>query len=156
MTETLLIITGVLTALLAGVFFAFSVAVNGGLHRLKDEAYVQAMQHINVVIENPLFLLTFMGPVVLLPVMTWLTWTDGTTRPLLLAGASLLYVVGTFGVTMAGNIPLNKRLAQADTSKPGEATKARAEFENPWNRLHAVRTVASIAATVLVFAACVA
>ena len=123
---------------------------------MKDDAYVQAMQHINVVIENPLFLLTFMGPVVLLPVMTWLTWTDGTTRPLLLAGASLLYVVGTFGVTMAGNIPLNKRLAQADTSKPGEATKARAEFENPWNRLHAVRTVASIGATVLVFAACVA
>lgn len=154
MTEALLIITGVLTALLAGVFFAFSVAVNGGLHRLKDEAYVQAMQHINVVIENPLFLLTFIGPVVLLPLMTWLTWADGTMRPLLLAGASLLYVVGTFGITMARNVPLNRRLALANAGK--EAAKARAEFENPWNRLHAARTVASVFATVLVFAACVA
>lgn len=154
MVEVLLVVTGVLTSLLTGVFFGFAVSVNGGLHRLNDQGYVQAMQHINVVILNPLFMLTFMGPVILLPIMTWLVWGDDSLRPLLMAGASVLYVVGVFGVTTAGNVPLNQRLAAADVTRT--ATAARQEFEKPWNRLHAVRTVASIAATTLVFAACVA
>jgi uncharacterized membrane protein len=56
---------------------------------------------------------------------------------------------------MVGNVPLNVRLAKFDASKASgnEIAQARAGFERPWNRLHAIRTIASIAATVFIFVA---
>ena len=65
-------------------------------------------------------------------------------------------LTGSFGLTIVGNNPLNVRLAKFDASKASgnEFAQARAGFEKPWNRLHAIRTIASIAATVLVFVAC--
>lgn len=157
--DTLLILTGTLTALLAGVFFGYAVSVNGGLHRLKDAEYVRAMRSINIVIQNFLFFLSFMGPVVLLPLVTFLTRNDAdSTRFMLLLAASVVYIVGSFGLTVAGNVPLNDKLAKVNVNTASETdiATARRQFEQPWNRLHAVRTLASIAATVFVFAACLA
>ena len=147
-----------MTALVAGLFFAFSVSVNGGLHRLKDSEYVGAMQSINTVIGNPVFFLTFFGPVVLLPLATYLFLAISSAQFALLLSASVLYLVFTFGVTAGGNVPLNNRLAGVDLSRASgeEVTQARTQFERPWNRLHAVRTIASVAATVLIFVAAVA
>ena len=142
--------TGTLTALLAGVFFGFSVAVNGGLHRLRDVEYVRAMQSINRVIQNPLFFLSFMGPVVLLPIVTFMTTGMAFT---LLAVASALYVFIVFGLTVAGNVPLNNTLDRVQTTDERTAAAARTAYEQPWNRLHNIRTVAAIAVTVLIFVA---
>jgi uncharacterized membrane protein len=154
MEQTLLIITGTLTALLAGVFFGFAVAVNGGLHRLQDGEYIRAMQAINVVIQNPLFFLSFMGPVALLPAVTYLS-RDNDGQFLLLAIATGLYVFVTFGLTIVGNVPLNDKLAKLDTQTASASDRkvARTAYEQPWNRLHAIRTIAAIAATVLIFVA---
>lgn len=156
MDTILLIATGTLTALLAGLFFGFSVAVNGGLHRLRDSEYARAMQSINVVILNPIFFLSFMGPVVLLPLATFVNWGEVSARPELLLAASALYIVGTFGVTIVGNVPLNEKLAKLDVDGSDEktVTAARAAFEQPWNRLHTIRTLAAVAATALIFWAC--
>ena len=57
---------------------------------------------------------------------------------------------------MVGNVPLNQRLAKFDATKASgiEIAGSRAGFEKPWNRLHTVRVLASIAATVLLFVAC--
>jgi uncharacterized membrane protein len=152
----LLVITGTLTALLAGLFFGFSVAINGALHRLKDVEYVRAMQSINIVILNPIFFLSFMGPVALLPLTAFLF--RGEAAFVWLVAASVLYIVGTFGLTIGGNVPLNDKLAKVDTTRVSdkEITDARAQFEHPWNRLHNIRTVAAIAATALLFIACLA
>jgi hypothetical protein len=49
----------------AGLFFIFSVCIMGALARLPAEQGIAAMQAINVVILNPLFLLVFMGTAVL-------------------------------------------------------------------------------------------
>lgn len=146
----LLIVTGVLTTLLAGTFFGYAISVNGALHVLRDEEYVRAMQSINKVIQNPLFFLSFMGPVILLPVSTFLTYGNPTQFWLLLL-ASIIYIVGTFGVTIAGNVPLNEQLAKSD---PANAREARMRFEHPWNRLHSMRTIAGIIVTILIFIAC--
>jgi uncharacterized membrane protein len=156
-TTVLLITTGTLTSLLAGVFFGYAVSVNKGLGRLKDNEYVHAMQSINIVIQNPLFFLSFMGPVVLLPIATFLLKETGLHFGLLLA-ATIVYIVGTFGVTVAGNVPLNEKLARLDTAAASQADikAARKQFEKPWNRLHAVRTGASIVATILFFSAILA
>jgi uncharacterized membrane protein len=91
---------------------------------------------------------------VLLPLATFLSRDAEGARFALLLSASVVYIVGSFGVTVAGNVPLNEKIARADAS--AGAAAARAAFERPWNRLHTVRTVASIAATVLVFVACLA
>jgi uncharacterized membrane protein len=150
--ELVLIIAGVLTGLLAGVFFGFSVAVNGGLHRLKAGEYVRAMQSINKVIINPLFMLSFMGPALLLPLAAFL-YRDGDAFWLLTA-ASTLYVIGVFGVTAGGNVPLNDKLATVTSTDPAALDAARLAFEKPWNRLHTIRTLCAVAATALVFVAC--
>lgn len=147
--NTILIIAGTLTALIAGLLYAYSVSVNGGLHRLTDSEYVAAMKSINDVIQNPVFLLSFVGPVILLPLAAFLQ-IEAYPAFIFLVAASLLYIVGTFGLTIAGNVPLNEKLARSSAQ---EVTAARAQFEGPWNRLHAIRTAASIAAVVLVFAA---
>jgi uncharacterized membrane protein len=150
MFETiLLILTSLLTALLAGVFFGYAVSVNGGLARLKDKEYVAAMQSINVVILNPLFMATFMGPVILLPVITFLRWN--TPDAFLLLAATAIYLVGVFGITAGGNVPLNEKLANCDLKNGSEKeiADARKTFEKPWNRLHTLRTLAAIAALTL-------
>lgn len=147
---TLLITTGVLTTLLTGVFFGYAVSVNGALHTLRDDEYVRAMKAINVVIQNPLFFLSFMGPVALLPVTTFTAYGDNPIQFYLLLSATIVYIVGVFGVTVAGNVPLNERLAKSD---PAATHEARTQFEKPWNRLHTIRTVAGIIATTLLFIA---
>jgi uncharacterized membrane protein len=149
-----LVMAGTLTALLAGLFFAFSVAINDGLARLSDGEYVRAMQSINRVILNPVFYLTFMGPVLLLPTAMVLQW--GRPSAIALALAAAMYIFGTFGLTMRGNVPLNNVLDAVDTARASdrEMSAARSQFERPWNRLHTIRTGAAITATILVFVAC--
>jgi uncharacterized membrane protein len=77
----------------------------------------------------------------------------------LLLAAAVLHIVGVNAGTMIGNIPLNKQLAQldADQLSETEADRIRTEFQGPgtpWMRWHNFRTITAIAATVLVFIAC--
>jgi uncharacterized membrane protein len=149
-----LIAAGTLTSLTAGVFFAFVCAVNLGLGRLGDLGYLTAMQSINEKIQNPAFGLIFMGPVLLLPVTTVLHAGDGWPFGLLLA-ASVLYILGTFGITAGGNVPLNNRLASVDLGKLPAArlTEIRGWFEAPWQRLHVLRTWCAILAVIAIYTA---
>ena len=151
----ILVLAGTLTALVTGLFYGYSVSVNGGLHRLNDSEYIKAMQSINAVIQNPLFFVSFIGPVILLPLAAFLQRDSNSMQFALLLAASVIYIAGSFGLTMVGNVPLNVRLAKFDANKGSgnEIVQARAGFEKPWNRLHAIRTIASIAATVLIFVA---
>lgn len=156
MEASLLIITTVLVSLLAGIFLAYVVSVNGALHKLTDREYVRAMQQINIVIQNGLFFLAFMGPVPLLPIITYMSRdaTNPLQFPLLLA-ASVIYIGGSFILTIVGNVPYNERLARVNVDGgSSEVAAARAQFEKPWNAMHAVRTIASIAAAVLLVVAC--
>ena len=68
----ILVLAGTLTALVTGLFYGYSVSVNGGLHRLNDSEYVRTMQSINTVIQNSLFFASFIGPVILLPLAAFL------------------------------------------------------------------------------------
>jgi uncharacterized membrane protein len=53
------------SGLMAGLFFVFSVCVMQALSRLPPEEGIAAMNAINVVIQNPLFLTAFMGTALL-------------------------------------------------------------------------------------------
>ena len=152
----ILVLAGTLTALVTGLYFGFSVSVNGGLHRLNNSEYVKAVQSINAVIQNPFFIVSFIGPVLLLPLATFLQRDANSMQFALLLASSVLYTAGSFGLTMLGNVPLNQRLAKFDVTKASGngIAQVRERFEKPWNRLHTIRTIVSIAATVLIFAAC--
>lgn len=147
-----LIITAITTALISGLFYAWYCSVIPGLAKVSDQTYVETMQQINRAILNPLFFFSFMGTVFLLPLSTWLQYaSSGTnTRFLLLLLASIIYLTGTFGVTMFGNVPLNDALDRVDLSS---ATAARAQFETMWNKLNTIRTVASFVALALTIVA---
>lgn len=151
--NAVLLTAAFLTALLAGLLFAYSCSVNLGLHRLSDVAYLSAMQEINQAIQNPAFFACFMGPVLLLPFSTWLHFGRPATRLFrCLLAATVLYLAGTFGVTMLGNVPLNEALANFDIAhaSPEALMRQRAAFEAPWNSFHLIRTGASMVSLLLI------
>ena len=145
------------TALITGLFYAYSCSVNPGLGKLPDREYLAAMQSINLAIINPAFMLSFMGTLILLPVTTCLHFAKPLpVRFILLCIASLIYITGTFGTTIFGNVPLNDALANFDisTATIHEISEERSKFEQPWNRLHSIRTLSALAAFSIVIIAC--
>ena len=133
-------------ALVAGIFFAFSVFIMTALGRLPPEGGISAMQSINVVVLNPVFFAVFFGTAAIalvLAIAALIAWSE-PGAPYLLAG-SLLYLVGTILVTMVFNVPLNNRLASvAPGSAEGAAVWTR--YLSAWTAWNHIRTAASLAA----------
>ncbi|ARS40033.1 hypothetical protein CA265_10390 [Sphingobacteriaceae bacterium GW460-11-11-14-LB5] len=146
-----LLLSTVSTALIGGLFYAYSCSVIPGLARLSDASFLQAMQSINRAILNPLFFISFMGTLVILPISVWFFREQPMVFYLLLA-ASLLYFGGVFLVTIIGNVPLNNLLdgANLDQLHATELTALRQKFEPDWNLFHRIRTIASFICIVLV------
>jgi uncharacterized membrane protein len=147
MNSIILIAAITATALIAGLFYAYICSVNIGLGRLPDREYLAAMQNINSAILNPLFFLSFMGTLILIPLSAWLNYEQSLSgRFLLLAIAAVVYIIGVFGVTMLGNVPLNDMLAGADLkiATASNIARLRLSFEQPWLMWHNVRTIASV------------
>jgi uncharacterized membrane protein len=149
--EVLSITTAVGAALMAGTFFTFSTFVMPALNRLEAPRAIEAMQHINITVMNPLTMGVFFGTAIAsltLIVVACITPLSATDRTMLLT-ASLLYVLGTFVLTAAGNVPLNDRLAKQDPHD-SNASSVWAQYERPWTRFNHMRTVAPLASVVLI------
>ncbi|WP_057935915.1 anthrone oxygenase family protein [Algoriphagus resistens] len=146
------IITLLLTGLMAGLFYSYACSVTGALGRLPDKEYVMAFQSINTVILNAWFFAGFMGSLIVLPMTTWLSYRyDMYFSFYLLLSATMMYVVGVFGVTIFGNVPLNNMLEHfpIETATPKDLFSLREMFETPWNKLNLIRTIAAIISFVL-------
>lgn len=122
-TDQLMRVVGTLamlgSAVVGGIFFAFSSFIMKALASLPIAAGIGAMQAINIVVINPSFLGVFFGTALLSLVAGGLAlwgW-DHSSAPLFLA-AALFYLVGTILVTMFGNVPLNNRLAAVSAADP--------------------------------------
>lgn len=148
-TTVLVAVTLLGSALIGGVFFAFSSFVMKALARLPSSEGIAAMRSINVVVLNPSFLGVFMGTaaisllVAILAVNAWGT----PPAPYFLAGA-LLYLAGTFLVTALGNVPLNERLAEVAGTDPN-AIAVWEHYLARWTLLNTVRTAAAVAAALI-------
>ncbi|MGD9835155.1 MAG: DUF1772 domain-containing protein [Piscinibacter sp.] len=146
MLDSLPLLVSLGAGLVGGVFFAFSAFVMKALAELPAEHGIQAMQRINVVVLNPLFLGLFVGTAVLAGLCVlaaFFPW--GTTRSSLLLTAGLSYLVGSFGVTAACNVPRNERLARLDPASR-EAQDYWPAYLRGWLRWNHVRTLASMIA----------
>jgi uncharacterized membrane protein len=142
----------VLVGLAAGLLYGYDCSVIGGLGKLSDKEFLAAFQSINRVILNPYFFVSFMGCLIALPVAAWLNYKTGNPGSFYyLLGATLVYAIGVFGVTMLGNVPLNNILDRFDISNAStEAINGmRQKFEAKWNMLHHIRTYAAIISFIL-------
>ena len=135
-------------ALMAGVFFAFSAFVLRGLALLPPERGIAAMQSVNAAALTPLFLAAFVGTAVLCALSGGASalLAGGQPQRWLPVAGALLYLLGTFLVTAAGNVPLNNALASLDPDRPDSAAEW-SRYRALWSAWNHVRTVTSLAAT---------
>ncbi|MFJ5777179.1 DUF1772 domain-containing protein [Streptomyces sp. NPDC093094] len=145
-----LTVAGVLgTGLTAGAFCAFSTFVMRALAALPSAQGVAAMNAINRAAPRPAFMVVFLGATVLcavLAVVTFVVWPrEGRTELLL---GSALYVFGSFGVTVAANVPRNDALLRLEPGS-AEADAYWPAYVREWTLWNHIRTVASAAAAVL-------
>lgn len=137
------------SALIGGVFFAFSSFVMKALARVPSSEGIAAMQSINVVVINPSFLGAFMGTALLsLGVIVLALVSSSHPSAIFFLGGAILYFVGTFLVTMLGNVPLNNQLAKASPTDPN-TVKLWRHYLDRWTMWNHVRTVAAMAAALV-------
>lgn len=158
MTSVMQGITTTTTALIAGLLYGYSCSVNLGLRRLFNVEYLWAMKSINKEIQNPVFYLTFLGTLILLPASTFIQYNqlDLIAYKFMLL-ATCTYVVGVFGVTVFCSVPLNDKLDRfnINAASISEIANLRKQFEPSWNKFHTIRTLAAIVSLVLVVIACI-
>ena len=150
MKTTALFITILLNALSTGFFFAWSVSVILGTKKVGDFTYLESMQSINREILNPAFFIVFFGSLFMLAMSTYLQFNNKSMFGLVLASA-IIYLIGTFGITAFGNVPLNNELEALSITKMSilELKNFRTYYESSWNQYHNIRTISSIISFIL-------
>ena len=137
----------------AGVFFAFSTFVMPALKRLPAAHGIAAMQSVNKLAVTPAFMAALFGTAVAcLGLVAWAVISSGERPTALVIAGGALYLVGTIGVTIACNVPLNDGLAMLHPQDAGAASRW-AEYVAKWTAWNHVRTVAALAAAAVLTAA---
>lgn len=143
--DILTLVVALGAAVIGGMFFAFSNTIMPALAMQSPPAGVRAMQAIDVTVLNGGFLSIFMGTAVLGAVLVVLLFFGGS---ILAAAGAIAYIVGTFGVTMALNVPMNERL-RVLSPESAEAAAYWQTYLKDWVFWNSVRTAAAILALVL-------
>lgn len=144
--DILSVVVALGASLIGGTFLAFSNFVMPGIARQPPPSGIATMNAINVTVLNAGFLGAFMGTAILGLALVLAVLVAGGS-PWAAAGA-LIYVIGTFGVTMAISVPMNNRLAKFEAESPqGAAYWAR--YLRDWVRWNSIRCGAAMLATLL-------
>ncbi len=137
-----LLLATILTGLSAGFFFTYEASVTLALAEVSDQAYVEAFQAINETVRTPAFGLVFFGAIPAIALAIALNWKTVARLPrIVMTVAAPLYLAGLL-ITGAGNVPLNDDLATVELTSPAVAAEARVDFEDDWNRLNLLRSLA--------------
>jgi uncharacterized membrane protein len=130
--------------LVAGLIYTFSVAVMPNLAGADDRTFVVTMQRFN---ENPVFVLSFVGALVLTVLAAVLQRRHGPGVAVRWTVAALVLYAIVFAVTLGIIIPLNDELDRAgDPDRIADLAHVRNQFEGPWVAANIVRAVLSTAA----------
>lgn len=143
--DILTLATAMGAATIGGTFFGFSNFVMPALALQPAPSGVRTMQSIDVTVMNGLFLSIFTGTAVLGAVLVVLTFFGGS---LWAAVGAAAYIVGTFLVTMAINVPMNNRLSGLSADSAEAAAYWQTYLKN-WVFWNSVRTVAALLALLL-------
>lgn len=150
-----LVLATLVSAVLGGVFLAFSAVVMRSL--AKAHCGAQAMQIINREVFTSVFgaLLWAMLVMALAIVGYALFQVSGPAKPLVLA-AALVYGVGVGVVSGLFNVPMNNILDVMDWPSPQTTAYFETNYVPVWKGWNHVRTVACIAAAACYLAALLA
>ncbi len=141
-------------ALMAGFFFAYSFSVMWALGKVPSAQGIAAMQAINLVVPNPIFLPVFLGEAVLslvLGVAAVARWDESGSEYLLVG--SVAYLICSMLLTFAFHIPRNNALAKVALESAAGAelwTRYLREW-TPGNHIRTLGCVVATAAFVLAF-----
>ncbi|MCC5942114.1 MAG: DUF1772 domain-containing protein [Balneolaceae bacterium] len=148
MLFTLTFIAAIGSALMAGLFFAFSNFVMQALGQLPPANGISAMQAINKTVQNALFFLVFMGTAAIslfLILNAIIQWVPCQPTRFLFGG--LFYLTCSFLMTVFLHVPLNNRLEQANTHSE-KSLNFWDVYLRRWTSWNHIRTLGSLAATV--------
>lgn len=146
---------GLASALVGGVFQSFSDFVMRGLISAEPAGGMEAMQQLNRTVFRSVFLATLLGlvPATLGFALYAGARLSGPPRALIIA-AAIIYALLVFGVTAAGNVPMNEQLdGLAHTSAEGHAYWA--VYGRVWTWWNHLRTAGSVATAVCLLLAAV-
>ena len=130
--------------LLAGLFYAFDVAVMPGLTAADDRTLVDAMQQM---IDLPAFPLTLLAAPALATVAFFQARRSGPPKTARWIVASFAFYAVMVVVSFAVHFPLNDDLKQAgDPARIEDLAAVRDDFVTPWVAWNIVRTLALTAA----------
>lgn len=148
-----IIVAALGSGLIAGLFFAFSTFIMTALADRPPAEGMAAMVSINRVILRSLFMLVFFGTALLaLGLAIYALINRTPASPWLIAGAAA-YLLGSIGVTIVWNVPLNNAIDRADPAADNQALWA--HYVARWTAWNHIRTVASLGASALFIGALV-
>ncbi|MEO5899481.1 MAG: anthrone oxygenase family protein [Ilumatobacteraceae bacterium] len=139
-------------AVAGGVFFGFSTFIMRALNRLPADRAIAAMQAINLVAPNPLFMTALFGTgaaCAIVGVVSLRHFDEpGAVHRVVGAG---VYIAGLL-VTVAYHVPHNDALARVDPNGLG-AVRTWARYATGWTAWNHVRAATAIAGAVLLVVA---
>jgi len=132
------------TALMAGVYFAFSSFVMDSLKGIDDTSGITAMQSINKTILGSSFMPLFFGSSMIAAALAVISIykLEGMVSYVTTA-SGIVYVMGMLLCTAAFNVPLNKILEKTDVESP-LAPRIWKHYLHNWTRWNHLRTLTSI------------
>ncbi|WP_079212109.1 DUF1772 domain-containing protein [Brucella pituitosa] len=146
--QLLVLLTAWGSAITGGIFYAFSSFVMAALARIPANAGISAMQSINITVINGTFFAVFFGTALLcLAIIALGLMGFGSLSKWAMIGAGI-YLIGTIGVTMILNVPLNDQLAVMDANAAASADVWIA-YVRDWTLWNHVRTVAALVAALM-------
>jgi uncharacterized membrane protein len=143
------LITAILSGLMAGSYFVFSVMVMPALARLPPAQGIAAMQAVNIAAVRPWFMTAFFVPTLLsvaLIVLAVVNWGEDAAIYVLIG--SVLFLAGNLGLTVAFHVPRNNALADVDPGAP-DAHAHWAGYLSSWTTGNHLRAAACLAASAL-------
>jgi uncharacterized membrane protein len=135
------------SGLMAGVFFAFSTAVMPAFRRRPPDDSAATMQEINRTIVNPLFGGVFGGTALLCLLLIVGSPFSGRGGTVWVVIGAVVYLVGSIGLTMVVNVPMNNRLDAADPAS-AEGSRIWSDYLSRWTAWNHGRALACVVATV--------
>lgn len=132
------------SAVVGGVFSAFSEFIMSALRKAKPSSGIEAMQHIN----RDVIRTQFVAGIVMIALFSVLFAAYGLA---VFAGAALaaiilaplVYLPSVLAMTVFGNVPMNNRLDALDHTSAG-ARAYWAEYGRRWTRLNHFRAIGSV------------
>ena len=143
-----LLLATVVVGTIAGVMFLYANTIMPGLGKTDDRTFVGSFQAIDTAIINPLFLLAFLGGLILTGLTTVLHFGEEHSSVLPWITRALVVYLLAVVITVTVNVPLNNAIkAAGDPDGIDDLALVRSEFnEQRWKRWNLVRTLLTFAA----------